>query len=253
MQERSSPEPEAPESDGDPRLTPTDPTFVEFAGRLGHDLNNLLSTVIGSLGLLAEGGSNAADDDSRQLIEDALSASRECADLVDRLMAAAGKQMLRPQSVTANEIVARLAPLLEQTLPDNVELDLSLEPDLPAIVVDPDRLEAAIIDLVVNAREAMPSGGTLVIRTACDDAETPPPGLERPCVRIVVRDAGSGIPEELRGRILEPLFSTKSSGTGRGLGLSTVNGFVRQSGGGMSISSEPGRGTEVTLFFPRAA
>lgn len=236
------------------RLVPDNAAFVAFASRLGHDVNNLLSTVIGSLGLLREDGTGSPEEDTGQLIDDALSAGRECADLVDRLMAAAGKQLLHPRRVAVNDVVDSLVPLLSQTLPDNIDLRVSLEPGLPDVDVDPDRLEAAIINLVVNAREAMPSGGALEIRTGTGEATDPRPALEpdRSYVQVTVSDAGCGIPEDLCGRVLEPLYSTKSGGAGRGLGLSVANGFARQSHGGLSLSSEPGHGTRVTLHFPPA-
>lgn len=239
---------------GGTRLEPGNAMFVDFASRLGHDLNNLLSTVIGSLGLIREDSLGSLGDESRQLVDDALSASRECADLLDRLMAAAGKQLLRPQRVAANSIIERLTPLLAQTLPDNIDLQVSLRPGLPSLDVDPDRLEAAIIGLVVNAREAMPSGGELVISSSVGEATGVESMLEsdRHYVQISVSDAGPGIPEDMLGRVLEPLFTTKSSGSGRGLGLSIINGFVRQSRGALSLDSAPGRGTRVTLNFPPA-
>ena len=259
MQERASPT--DPESDtpmegiGEgPQLVPGNATFVAFAGRLGHDLNNLLSTIIGSLGLLREDGAGSPDAETLQLIDDALSAGRECADLVDRLMASAGKQLLRPRRVGINDIIERLVPLLSQTLPENIDLQVSMEPGLPELEMDPDRFEAAIMDLVVNAREAMPSGGTLIIRSGIGEATGARPALApgHSYVHVTVGDAGCGIPEELHDRVLEPLFSTKSGGTGRGLGLSMANGFVQQSHGALSLSSEEGRGTRVTLHFPPA-
>jgi signal transduction histidine kinase len=259
MQERASPTGTQPESPPDgiaegPQLNPGNPTFVAFAGRLGHDLNNLLSTVIGSLGLLREDSAGSSDPETRQLLDDALSAGRECADLVDRLMAAAGKQLLRPQRVAVNDIIEQLATLLEQTLPANIGLQVSMEPDLPDVDLDPDRFEAAIMDLVVNAREAMPTGGSLEIRTRLGEATGARPVLapDRSYVQISVIDGGHGIPDDLRDRVLEPLYSTKSGGTGRGLGLSVANGFVQQSHGALSLDSEPGRGTRVTLHFPPA-
>jgi len=235
-------------------LEPGNVAFVDFASRLGHDLNNLLSTVIGSLGLIREENLENSDDDGLQLVDDALSASRDCADLVERLMAAAGKQLLRPQRVAVNDIIRRLTPLLTQMLPDNIDLKISLDPELPDLDVDPDRLETAIIDLVVNAREAMPSGGEMVISSGIDEASGTQRALEsdRRYVQIAVTDAGGGIPEELRDRVLEPLFTTKSNSAGRGMGLSMVNGFVHQSHGALDIDSEPGRGTRVTLRFPPA-
>jgi signal transduction histidine kinase len=242
------------ERDDVPRLEPGDAKFVDFAGRLGHDLNNLLSTVIGSLGLIREDGFASSSNEGRQLADDALSASRECADLVDRLMTAAGKQFLRPQRVAANTVIQRLTPLLMQTLPENIDLEVTLDSELPELDVDPDRLEAAILDLVVNAREAMPGGGKLVIRSGVGELSNAPSAVSphRHYVQITVGDAGAGIPAELRNRVLEPLFTTKSSGTGRGLGLSMVNGFVQQSHGTLSVDSESGQGTRVTLNFPPA-
>lgn len=252
MKERTSPTGTA--TGNVPPLEPGNATFVDFASRLGHDLNNLLSTVIGSLGLIREENIESSDHEGHQLVDDALSASRDCADLVDRLMAAAGKQLLHPQRVAVNDILRRLTPLLTQMLPDNIDLQVSLAPELPDLDVDPDRLEAAIIDLVVNAREAMPSGGELLISSGVGKASGTGLATEsgRPYVQIAVSDVGGGIPEELRDRVLEPLFTSKSSSAGRGMGLSMVNGFVYQSRGALSIDSEPGRGTRVTLHFPPA-
>ena len=257
MQERASPTQPETQPDGiaeEAQLVPGNPTFVAFAGRLGHDLNNLLSTIIGSLGLLREDGAGGSDPETIQLLDDALSAGRECADLVDRLMAAAGKQLLRPRRVGVNDSIERLATLLEQTLPASIEMRVSMEPDLPDVDLDPDRFEAAIMDLVVNAREAMPTGGTLDIRTGLGEATGARPALDpdRSYVQVTVNDAGCGIPDELRNRVLEPLYSTKSGGSGRGLGLSMANGFAQQSHGALSLDSEPGRGTRVTLHFPPA-
>ncbi len=237
-----------------PRLGPGDRQYVDFAGRLGHDMNNLLSTVIGSLGLIREDVIADSDDDGRQLVDDALSAGRECADLVARLMTAAGKQFLRPQRVAVNSTINRLEPLLMQTLPGNIHLRLSLGAEIPDLDVDPVRLEAAILDLVVNAREAMPCGGELVISTGLGRALGARPALpsDRDYVQITVSDAGNGIPEQLRSRVLEPFFTTKSSGSGRGLGLSMANGFVQQSQGALRLDSNSNDGTRVTLNFPPA-
>lgn len=252
MKERASPNDTA--TGNLPALDPGNATFVDFAGRLGHDLNNLLSTVIGSLGLIREENIAHDDQEGQQLVDDALSASRDCADLVDRLMAAAGKRHLRPQRVAVNDILRRLTPLLTQTLPENIHLRVSLATGLPDLNVDVDRLEAAIIDLVVNAREAMPCGGELVISSGAGVA----PGAElapesgRTHVQITVSDVGSGIPEDLRDRVLEPLFTSKPGSLGRGMGLSMANGFAYQSHGALSIDSGPGCGTRVTLHFPSA-
>lgn len=241
------------EGRGGQHLGPGNAAFVEFASRLGHDMNNLLGTVIGGLGLVREEGLGGGDDDTRQLVDDVLSASRECADLLERLMAAAGKQRLRPQKVSANSLIERLTPLLARTLPADIELSVSLAPDLPDICVDPDRLEAAIIALVVNARESMPGGGELLISSAVGAASgTTALEADREYLKISVSDTGQGIPEHLVDQVVEPLFTTKSDSSCRGLGLSIVNGFVHQSHGAMSLDAAPKGGTRVTLHFPQA-
>ena len=223
------------------RLDPSDVVFLEFAGRLGHDLNNLLGTIIGGLGLLREEQPMDEHTESQQLIDDALSAARECATLVDRLMASAGRQNLRAQRVDLNSVAESLSQLLAKTLPANIQVQTSLEPDLPAVSVDGDRLQEALANIAVNAREAMPEGGKLAITTGLSESGH---------VNVVLGDEGCGMAPEVQSRVLEPLFSTKTSGLGRGLGLSVVNGFVRQSGGSLSIESQPGSGTRVTLNFP---
>ena len=169
-------------------------------------------------------------------------------------MTAAGKQFLRPQRVAVNSIVGRLESLLKQTLPDNIHLRLSLGAEIPDLDVDPVRLEAAILDLVANAREAMPCGGELVISTDLGRAVGARPALpsDRDHVQITVQDTGNGMPERLRNRVLEPFFTTKSGGSGSGLGLSMVNGFVQQSQGALRLDSNSNEGTRVTLYFPAA-
>ncbi|MDX1433557.1 MAG: ATP-binding protein [Gammaproteobacteria bacterium] len=222
-------------------LHPDDSPFVEFVGRLGHDVNNLLSTIIGSVGLLREEA--GADEGQAQLLDDAYSAARECADLVEDLMAATGKQVLEPREIDVNEVVRRIADLLQRTVSSDIGVRLELASDLPATLADPDRLEAVLLNVTLNAREAIRDGGNIHLATARvgDDASR---------VAVSVRDDGPGIPETLRARVLEPLFSTKPSGTGRGLGLSIANGFARQSGGALHIKSQPGEGTTVTLELP---
>ena len=226
-----------------PALHPDDPSFVEFVGRLGHDVNNLLSTIIGSVGLLRE-ESDARDTGQAQLLEDAYSAARECADLIEDLMASAGKQVLEPKAVDVNQVVNRIAELLERTVPEGIAVHVSLGRHLPPARVDPDRLETVLLNVALNAREAMPHGGNIRISTAARGND------EAPCVAVSIRDDGSGIPRALRERVLEPLFSTKPSGAGRGLGLSIANGFARQCGGALHIADAPGGGTTITITLP---
>lgn len=226
------------------RLHPGDTPFVEFIGHLGHDFNNLLSTIIGSMGLLREERAPDFDEGDVQLLDDALSAARECTDLVDDLLASAGKQMLDPKNVDINRAAARLAELLSRTVPADVSVELALDDSLPLTRVDPDRLEAVLLNITLNARESIPHGGNIRIATSLTARD----GTR--CVAVSIGDDGCGISPELRERVLEPLFSTKPAGAGRGLGLSIAHGFARQSGGSLRIDGAAGGGTTVVLELP---
>lgn len=226
------------------RLHPDDSSFVDFVGRLGHDVNNLLSTIIGSVGLLREETASQPDQGQAQLLEDAFSAARECADLIEDLMAAIGKQVLEPKLVDVNLAVTKVSELLARTVPENIAVHLLLADDLPDARVDPGRLDAVLLQIALNAREAIPGGGNIHLATArLGDGSAPR-------IAVSIRDDGHGIPGELRGRVLEPLFSTKSSRSGRGMGLSIANGFARQSGGSLHIDNASDGGTTVTLELP---
>ncbi len=221
----------------------------QLTGGIAHDFNNLLAVVIGSLELL---GDRVADDHGRKLIDQALHGATRGADLTQRLLAFGRQQTLRAKRLDVNAMILGLADMLHHTLGDPVAVRTSLAPGLPDVEVDPGQLENALINLALNARDAMPQGGTLTIRTAFsegggDGAANPVAGS---FVIVSVADNGTGMPDTVRERAFEPFFTTKEVGKGSGLGLSMVHGFITQSGGYVRIDSAPGRGTEVQLYLP---
>lgn len=224
----------------------------ELTGGVAHDFNNLLTIIIGNLELIADGGDPAE-------IAASLEASRRAADkgaeLVRRLLAFARQQVLDPKVVDINAVVSGMEELLRRSLSDSIALALTLAPDLPPVLIDAGQLENSLINLAVNARDAMPDGGRLVVETSRREVEEAdsPDGAVGSYVEIAVTDTGTGIPETIRGRIFEPYFTTKPEGKGTGLGLSGVYGFVRQSGGQVSVHSEPARGTTIRLLIPASA
>ena len=226
-----------------------------LTGGMAHDFNNLLSIIIGNADLLRdlELGHVEADE----LTGDVLDAALRGADLTRRLLAFARQQPLCPRRVDVNQLVSEITRLLSRTLSENIEFGLSLSPEVCPLIADPAQLEAAITNLATNARDAMPRGGRLAISTAncrldadraLQDAEVVP-GVY---VMIEVRDTGSGMTPEVMRRIFEPFFTTKEPGKGTGLGLSMVFGFIKQSGGHVTVSSEPSAGTTFRLFLPQA-
>jgi signal transduction histidine kinase/CheY-like chemotaxis protein len=227
--------------------------IATLTGGMAHDFNNLLGIVICNLDLARE---QTQDEDLRELISEALTASLRGADLVQRLLAAAGKQPLQPSQIDLNQLVGNLTPSLREMLGAEIEISLSLGDTVCPVTVDPTQLEASLINLATNAREALPDGGTIRISTATRhlDAE----GLELPAevtgsefAMLEVADTGAGLPTGISSRIFDPFFTTKQHGYGTGLGLSMVSGFVRQSGGHITAHSEIGEGTAFRLYFPR--
>lgn len=221
-----------------------------LTGGLAHDFNNLLAIIIANLDLLHP----VVAEEAGELARDALEAALRGADLTHRLLAFARRQPLHPEHLDANILIAGVSRLLGRLVGPDVEVALHLNPHIWPVQVDRGQLETALTNLAANARDAMSRGGRITIAThnwtvahgaAPDD---PPPGEY---VAIEVTDTGSGIPADLLERIFEPFFTTKEQGKGTGLGLSMVFGFVKQSGGHISVASEPGRGTTFRLFFPR--
>lgn len=211
----------------------------QLTAGIAHDFNNLLTIINGNLERLKRG----VDDEHKaaRSIENALSASERAARLTGQLLAFARKQPLLIVPVDVNQAVCDLVPLIEQTTNGKMTIETDLWPASLDIAIDKNQFDGAILNLALNARDAMPAGGLLRITTA----------LEGGSVAIFVKDQGVGMDSETISRAVEPFFTTKPVGSGTGLGLSQVFGFVVQSGGQVKIESEPGTGTSVKLSFPR--
>ena len=224
-----------------------------LTGGLAHDFNNLLTAVIGSLDLVRRRPGDLGPR-NLQFIANALEGAQRAAALTSRLLAFSRQQPLEPVTVDANALVSSTLGLLRSTLGEHVEVETRLAPDLWPTLVDPNQLENAIVNLAVNARDAMPEGGCITITTenavADGDVAEMAPGAY---VLVAVADTGSGMPPEVVAQIFEPFFTTKPVGKGTGLGLSQVYGFVKQSGGHVSVDTRPGRGSTLKLYLPRAA
>jgi PAS domain S-box-containing protein len=225
-----------------------------LTGGMAHDFNNMLGVIIGNIDLLRDLRKDDADVD--ELTREALDAAFRGADLTRRLLAFARRQPLRPQRVDVNELVSGITRLLSRMLGEDIEISLDLSAELWPIVVDPAQLEASLTNLATNARDAMPRGGRLMVVTSnryldADYAAQHSEVVPGAYVVIEVSDTGSGMTQEVINRIFEPFFSTKDRDKGTGLGLSMVFGFIKQSGGHISVYSEPGIGTTFRLFLPR--
>jgi PAS domain S-box-containing protein len=233
----------------------------QLTGGVAHDFNNLLTVVMGGLDTigrqltkLPEGPETARIERARDL---ALQGAQRAATLTARLLAFSRRQPLDPKPVDANRLVADLATILKRTLGEPVALEVVEAAGLWRTQADPNELENALLNLAVNARDAMPNGGKLTIETAnafLDDAYVagiPEPVPSGQYVLIAVSDTGTGMDQETMARVFEPFFTTKPTGKGTGLGLSQVYGFVRQSGGHVRIYSELGQGTTVKIYVPR--
>ncbi|ACA15215.1 multi-sensor hybrid histidine kinase [Methylobacterium sp. 4-46] len=228
----------------------------QLTGGIAHDFNNLLTGITGALDLLRARLAEGRLDALPRYADLATASAQRAAALTHRLLAFARRQPLAARGVDANALVASMGDLLRRTLSERVALDLDLAEDLWATLCDPNQLENAILNLAINARDAMPEGGRLTIATAnlrLDGAalageDGPAPG---DYVRIAVRDTGAGMPPDVAARAFEPFFTTKPLGEGTGLGLSMIYGFAKQSDGQVRIASEVARGTEVSLILPR--
>ncbi|WP_199100276.1 ATP-binding protein, partial [Dyella sp. ASV21] len=226
----------------------------QLTGGIAHDFNNLLTVIIGGLETIERSQS----DDARHAIglRLAFKGAERAADLTSRLLAFSRRQPLEPRRLDVNALVHDMRNLLHRTLGEQIKLKGALAPQLWAIEADKGQLENAIINLAVNARDAMPHGGVLAIETSNAVIDKAHAGigadvLPGQYVCISVSDSGEGMSEETMCRAFEPFFTTKEVGRGTGLGLSMIYGFVKQSGGHVSISSELGKGTIVSLYFPR--
>jgi PAS domain S-box-containing protein len=228
----------------------------QLAGGVAHDFNNLLTAIIGNTELLLR--TIDLEDRRRLDVLEINRAAHRAATLTRQLLAFSRKQVLQPRIVDLNDVVAELTTMLRRIIGEHVELRLQLDPGLGRVLADPSQLEQVITNLAVNARDAMPSGGTLTIRTAnLDEAQVPLSSPESspllgPLVELSVSDNGVGMDERTQARLFEPFFTTKELGRGTGLGLATVYGIVRQSGGQIRVSTRLHHGSTFTIYLPMA-
>lgn len=225
-----------------------------LAGGIAHDFNNLLTAIIGYSELLLMN----LDEQSPGYhdVNEIQKAGHRAASLTRQLLAFSRKQVLQPQPLDLNQVVANMHNLLQRAIGENIELISVPEPELGTVRADPGQIEQVVLNLVLNARDAMPQGGRLTIRTAnmhLDDTfvQRHPEVEPGPYVMIAVRNTGIGMDAEKQSRIFEPFYTTKELGRGTGLGLATVYGIVKQSGGYIFVDSEPGQGTTFKIFLPR--
>jgi len=225
-----------------------------LTGGMAHDFNNLLGVIIGNLDIVLDA---QRQDGTNEELSAALSAAWKGADLTRSLLAFARRQPLEPKRVALNDLVGNTTKLLGRTLGENIGITLDLSADAWPVIADPAQLEASLVNLATNARDAMPAGGRLQIATGnrhldADYAAQHQDVVPGDYALIEVADDGKGIPRQMLGRIFEPFFTTKELGKGTGLGLSMVFGFMKQSGGHINVYSEEGVGTTFRLYLPRA-
>jgi CheY-like chemotaxis protein len=227
----------------------------QLTGGIAHDFNNMLAVVIGGL-TIARRRMARGDGDVDRFIGAALEGAARAASLTQRLLAFSRQQPLAPKVIEVNRMIASMHDLLERTLGERIRVETVGAGRLWNAHADPGELENALVNLAVNARDAMPDGGRLTIETAnahLDEAYAAehPGATVGQYVMLGVTDTGTGMTPEVRARVFDPFFTTKPVGKGTGLGLSQVYGFIRQSGGHIDIYSEPGIGTTIKLYLPR--
>jgi signal transduction histidine kinase/CheY-like chemotaxis protein len=225
-----------------------------LAGGIAHDFNNLLTGILGNVAFALE--DLAPGHPLREPLEDAARAGRSAANLTQQLLAFSRRQLVRPRVVDLNQSVAAVEKMLRRLLGEDVVLETALHPDAGRLRIDPGQLEQVLVNLSVNAREAMPGGGRLLIETGALRLEAEAARLEPDLapgdyVVLRVRDTGKGMSREVLQRLFEPFFTTKERGTG--LGLATVHGIVKQNGGVIAVSTEEGKGTSFEVLLPRAS
>jgi PAS domain S-box-containing protein len=236
----------------------------QLTGGIAHDFNNLLTGIIGSLELVRRRlgkyfpGADGSPRDLDRFMEAATVSAQRAAALTHRLLAFARRQSLDARPTDVAELTHSMAELLRRTLGEQVKLSIEATPDCWHALTDPNQLESAVLNLAINARDAMPEGGHLTIgasNVVLDTGAAGGPGHLEPgaYVAVSVTDTGAGMPDDVKEKAFDPFFTTKPTGQGTGLGLSMVYGFARQSGGHAHIASRVGQGTTVTLYLPRAA
>jgi two-component system, cell cycle sensor histidine kinase and response regulator CckA len=221
-----------------------------LAGGIAHDFNNLLVAINGyaefALEAVREGDPMRAD------LEEILKAGNRAAALTRQLLAFSRKQVLKPEVINLNDVVSGMEPMLRRLIGEDIEFQTTLGEGLGRVLADPGQMEQVIMNLVVNARDAMPTGGRLVVETTNQTAAEAEP-TTREWVVLSVSDTGCGMDEQTKAQIFEPFFSTKAPGDGTGLGLATVHGIVNQSGGSITVETAPGKGARFHVVLPRAS
>jgi PAS domain S-box-containing protein len=228
-------------------------TVGQLSGGIAHDFNNLLTVIVGNSEFLSD--QLKARPDLRQLADDIGQAGERGAELTQRLLAFSRRQTLSPVEIDCNKLLESMHKLLRRTMREDIEIKIDFDPDIPLAFADPAQLESAILNLGLNAQDAMAGGGRLTLTTAgasLDDQYQRFHPEVRPgdYVMIAITDTGEGMPKQVLERVFEPFFTTKEVGKGSGLGLSMVYGFVKQSNGHVAIYSEPGLGTTVRMYLP---
>lgn len=227
----------------------------QLTGGVAHDFNNLLTVIMGNLELLQR---TVTGDGQSKWLKTALRAASRGADLTSRLLAFSRRQVLEPKVVKVNNNLSELAPMARRTIGENINIVLDLDDNLRPVMIDESQLESALLNLIVNARDAMPNGGTITIAArnlTIENADKAGPYYDLPTgpyMQLTVSDTGQGMSAELQSRVLEPFFTTKERGKGTGLGLSMVYGFVKQSEGYFYINSAEGAGCTIEMLFPAA-
>ena len=233
----------------------------QLTGGIAHDFNNLMTIIQGNLQVLDELPTLAADPHAQHLLSAAARAARRGAELTGKLLAFSRRQVLQPSNIDAGQMLHSLADMLRRTLDQRIRIEVAVAADCPAVHADAGQLESALLNIAINARDAMREGGRLrfsaqpcptlpaAVRDSLDDPLLAHDGF----VAIAIDDTGTGMSEEVKRRAFEPFFTTKEAGRGTGLGLSTVYGFARQSRGAVILDSTPGAGTALTLYLPQQA
>ena len=233
----------------------------QLTGGIAHDFNNLLTVIQGSLQVLEELPALANDAWGQQLVGSATRATRRGAELTGKLLAFSRRQLLQPRAVDVGLLLGSLSDMLRRTLDQRIRIEVDVPQACPMAQADPGQLESALLNIAINARDAMPEGGTLRFRASARaslpdevrDQPDSPAMAGQAFVAISISDTGTGMPDEVRERAFEPFFTTKEAGRGTGLGLSTVYGFAKQSGGAITLDSTLGSGTTITLYIPQPA
>ena len=231
-------------------------TVGQLSGGIAHDFNNLLQIIHGNLSMIERSlEATVGNAKLRRSVANALTGTERAAALTRRLLAFSRRQPLEARPLDVNRLISEMTEMLQRTLGETILVQTHLARGIPNALVDGNQLENALLNLAINARDAMPHGGRLDILTDLADlnegaSEDQPEAVVGPHVRIEVRDSGSGMTDEVKSRAVEPFFSTKDVGQGTGLGLSMVYGFVRQSGGHLVLNSRVGEGTTIELYLP---